>query len=200
MQTHQQDHHKTASANLGLIATAIKLMGMRFDNDFAREDAWQEGYLGLVNAAAKWDAEGGAAFSTYAITGIELAIRRARGRHKGLNYRSAVREGRVPTPPVSLDAMAGEDGRPYSDSIADPTRCTESSGLQSVLLGEAAHAASAVCNDHIDRAILIALLDPTIGARHVRSTVAAETGLNVQAIRKRHLRLKRLLGHSLLDA
>jgi RNA polymerase primary sigma factor len=109
-------------ANLGLVralARRYRGSGMPF------EDLVQEGSVGLIRAAEKFDHRRGVKFSTYAAWWIRGAMRDAIGRSSLIRVPAgadpelaAVR--RAAQPVASLDAPIGEAMTPLGELVADP--------------------------------------------------------------------------------
>lgn len=105
------DQRKLVEDNIGLVGYTICRF-MHMIEKFDEKDAYQQGCLGLINAAMKYKPELGIAFSTYAVNGIHLALcewlRHMMTGREQLN-RTAVR---IDRPPI------GYDDDPFS-TVAD---------------------------------------------------------------------------------
>lgn len=85
---------------------------------YCREDALQDGVLGLMRAVQRFDPGRGVTFSTYATKWILGAVRSGLTR-SDTNRRRADRLGVVYVPPVSLDAVRSDvDDRALVDDLA----------------------------------------------------------------------------------
>lgn len=113
-------------------------------------DLVQEGCIGLIEAAERFDPERGVRFSTYAVPWIRQAVDRAVQRHQRvvrIPRRVAAKAGDDPgelpradlLPPASLDVvMAGEER--LADCLPDPTADPERDAIHAVLIASLAEA------------------------------------------------------------
>ena len=104
---------KLISENLGLIGWSIQRFFPHVP-DVDREDAWQDGFFGLVRAARGYDFDMGLKFSTYATGWIRSAVQKGRGNAYGINFRRAISKGDSFSTPISLDKTSGQDGDAYT--------------------------------------------------------------------------------------
>lgn len=152
--------------NLGLIGWAIKRFFPHV-HETDREDAWQDGFFGLVRAARGYDFDMGLKFSTYATTWIRSSIQKGRGQANGVNFRRAVSNGDVFVAPLSLDkgfttASSGTDwsDSPLNDRIAD----TSDTGKDATNMAVASSLVSALMEasrDEMDKAIAEEIIGST---------------------------------------
>jgi DNA-directed RNA polymerase specialized sigma24 family protein len=111
------DHERwLAEQNLGLVYEVI-LRRFRYLHGDDRDDAVQDGFLGLVRAIRGHDRSKGE-LSTYADPWITKAINEGRGRLEGINYRRAVVRGETVPTTVSIHGV-DEDGAALVDKLAD---------------------------------------------------------------------------------
>ena len=68
------DHHSLILSHEWVVGWAVRRSGRRLE----QQEAWQEGWVALVGAAAEWDGQG--RFADFAAPRVRVAIRRARRR------------------------------------------------------------------------------------------------------------------------
>jgi len=176
------EHWQIVLDNTGLVWRHVNRMRLV---ESCREDAYQDGLLGLLRAAMLFDPDRGYTFATYADAWIRQYIAKGRARVEGKNYRRAVASGDTYTPPESLDADLGSDnGFTLAELLPDRTDpCDDVErhlALDVVLAG---------CNDSIDLAILgLMALDGGVPLREI----AEDNSVSVQTVRNRRLRLRHL--------
>lgn len=113
---------KLINENLGLIGWSIQRFFPHVP-DVDREDAWQDGFFGLVRAARGYDFDMGLKFSTYATGWIRSAVQKGRGSAYGINFRRAISKGDSFSTPVSLDKIQGHEGD--SQTLGDTLSSTD---------------------------------------------------------------------------
>lgn len=150
--------------NLGLIGWAIQRFFPHVP-DVDREDAWQDGFFGLVRAAKGYDFDMGLKFSTYATTWIRSSVQKGRGQANGVNFRRAISRGEVFVTPSSLDKTIGsssfgsDSDFTLIDSLEDRA---EPVSTQAINLAEASvitQALKEASRDDIDLAIANELIE-----------------------------------------
>lgn len=107
-------------------------------------DLVQEGCIGLLQAANRFDPERGFRFSTYAVPWIKQAVDRAAltqaravriPRRKARKVGDDEQERQDMLPAASLEASAGNDEAPsLADQLADPEADPESDAIRAVML------------------------------------------------------------------
>lgn len=185
------------AANHGLISFTIQRFHKHQINDiYTYDDAWQDGYFGLIRAVQKFDPDRGIKFSTYAVTWIRQGIQRGVGALEGSNWRrenvgaEKFRLGLDPRP-LSLDwgytAAAGEDdtGDLAATLIADSDPASEA--VDNLTLAHVRAVGEAQCRDRLDLDILTELFDGNTAGSAAR--IAREHGISGEAVRLRRMRL-----------
>lgn len=173
------DERRMVEDNTGLVGTVV-YRWLRLNGPLA-EDAMQDGMLGLMRAAQKFDPSLGFTFSTYAMAWIRQSIGRGREAYEGRNLARANRNGEEWNPPTSLDAA--RDGIALATALAaadDPERDT----LDALERDERRAVLAACCKDDIDRMALRARLE---GCSF--QAIAGAAGVSHQTIRVRLDRL-----------
>lgn len=188
-------------ANTGLIDFTINRFGFDSSNGYTRADAWQDGYLGLIDAVRRWKPERGS-LATIAVIYIFKAIRSGRGQFGGIDYRRSRRNGQRVEIPLSLDRPATGQTDTLADSLmADPDASPESEALRASLLATIAEVGHALCATDLERAVLEALLDfddhRLPAAKH--RTVAANFGVQAEHVRRVQHRLFARIRAALAD-
>jgi RNA polymerase primary sigma factor len=123
----EQEHAVALSARQGNLAAEQKLVrhnlslvmlvaGRQRRGTLSLDDLIQEGNLGLLRAAAKFDPHAGTRFSTYAVWWIRAFV----GRYlRGARSTVRPRSGTVAQADVSLDVMAGDEDSIRLDLLTD---------------------------------------------------------------------------------
>lgn len=183
------EHYQMALANRGLIGFTIKRFRVRVDSDYTADDAFQDGWGGLVRAAQKFDPDKGFRFATYAIVHIRAAIQQGRGNHSGVNYRRNERTKARHIDEVSLDAEIADGASTY-DLVADEAD-TAAAALDAVMSETLRTRGHLACRDRLDRAIFDLMIDPN---EHwypgsIARELEAEFGASTEAVRRRYVGL-----------
>jgi RNA polymerase sigma factor (sigma-70 family) len=176
------EHWETVQANLGLIGWQVRRM--RLPSDEA-EEAFQDGLIGLLRAAEKFEPERGFKFSTYAIFWIRQAIDRGRSERLGANYRRSIRTNSTYEAPLSSDELRTTDGATLDMLLVDGDIGPEASAT----LVAAVRRLTEACLDELDLDILRATY---LGDR--LDDVAERHGVSRSTVRNRILRLRRRSG------
>lgn len=184
------EQHQMALANIGLIGFVIDRFRIQTNDSYTHEDAWQDGWFGLVRACQKFQPERGHKFSTYAVVRIRSAIQKGRGHHEGSNYRRDIRTGVEHVRALSID-VDDEDTEPIRERIIDPVD-VESSAIASEELDRLRRYAIECCLDDVDQAIVDAIFDPEnfVAIRGVVEVVVSRYGVNESLVRRRVRRIK----------
>lgn len=160
------------------------------DDGYGYADAYQDGWLGL--AAAVQIHSNSDRFARHAVDQIWKGIVRGRGLHSGRNWRrKAHRRTAIDRPPVfslseTLDLGEGE-GSTLADRVPDHRPGPDQVVTDALDLAAAVTAGRRACTDHIDRAVLAWMLDPT-DERPIHD-LATQFRRNPEAIRRRRLRI-----------
>lgn len=180
-------------ANLGLVGFMLSKIarsspsGRWRDDEY--DDARQDGVLGLMRAAQKFDPELGIKFSSYATIWIRQTIQRGRGTANGVNYRAARRQGRAFESPLPLDAPSQMDLPSVEEVMPGPD--LEPRVIDSVLLDAMREEVATWDLDEIDRAIIESLFVLTDEAQiHRDSAVAARFGRSLSGVVNRRKRIQ----------
>ncbi|MFN8535089.1 MAG: sigma-70 family RNA polymerase sigma factor [Dehalococcoidia bacterium] len=139
----QGARNRLVQQNLRLVyREAIRYRGFWLD----LADLVQEGCIGLLQAAERYDPDRGVRFSTYAVPWIRQAVDRASKAHRRLvriprtvDVSSGDDPDAAPRPdllpPASLDVPSGVPGsETLAESLADPSADPERDAIHSVLL------------------------------------------------------------------
>jgi RNA polymerase sigma factor (sigma-70 family) len=171
--------HDLAEQNLGLIGFVIRKWHRHLPPE-EQDEAYQDGYIGLLRAAEKFDPQKGWAFSTYAVFWVRRFIMQGREEREGINYRRAVRAGSSYLEPKSLSTVLG-DGIDLADTLIAAEDVEATVGRR-VLAAQVAARATRMCADDIDRAALARLTGEgeTLVAAEARLGVSRQTVLNRQ--------------------
>lgn len=160
--------------HLGLVHRVVNGPGRRMlgrPSEYDRNDAEQDGYMGLLSAARTYDPTKGARFSTYATACILNEVRKGYGRALGLNYRHAARSGEFFSGDLRLEAPVGGD-RTLLDVIADAEPVaddTASDGwLPGLLSSLSPRDRVVVTNPSRDAARLLGIKPASVQRRRVR--------------------------------
>lgn len=173
------DHWQMAVDNHGLVWRHVNRLQ---PPEHVRDDMYQDGLLGLVRAAMKFDPAKGYTFATYADAWIINAIQRGRGARDGRSWRSAERKGVLLDDPLSLDAplpgmRVGLDGMIAADS--DPEG--------EAVFRDLADRVYRCCDDELD----VAVAETMICDRGVTSGVLANLHeVNRQTVWNRRAKLR----------
>jgi hypothetical protein len=183
-----------ALANTGLIAFVIERFRLPTNDDYTFDDAWQDGWFGLVRAVQNFDPSRGFKFSTFAVAEIRSAVQKGRGRHEGLNYRHEERVGAgtgltLVDRELSIDAPNGQ-GETIADRIP-ATGCVEDQAIAASHLSLIRDAAASICDDDIDRAIFDRIVDAdeTATGIEIQRAVAESHGITFDAAYRRRRKL-----------
>lgn len=184
------EQYQMALANVGLIGFVIDRFKVQTNDSYTAEDAWQDGWFGLVRACQKFQPERGHKFSTYAVVRIRSAMQKGRGHHEGSNYRRDIRSGVEHVRALSID-VDDEGAEPIRDRIADSTD-VEAAAIASEQLNRLRCYASGFCNDEIDSVIVEAIFDPDKDAslRGLIDDIVARFGVSEAMVRHRVRRIK----------
>lgn len=181
--------HQMASENLGLIGWTLGRY-FRWLSEDEKEDAWQDGYFGLLRAAEKYDPETGNRFSTYAVIWIRQFINRGIDWRAGANHRRAKHFEEEPPTVLSLDwEYEGE----RSFSMADMLESGDMVDDEACAAADAASVAAVLvpmCRDDVDRAALVWMLSD-----ESMSSFADQHGVHRQTFAMRIERLKGMYRH-----
>lgn len=177
--------------NLGLVVFVLK----RRRTPASRwDDEYQDGVLGLMRAAQKFEPERGFRFSTYAMAWIREGIQKGHARVKGVSYRSAVAAGRPYEDPLSLDVPLGtEAGVVLGDTLVSAEDPAE---LATRIVGgrqqahEVVRQLRAACRDDADHRVVDALISGTPLQR-----IAPEVGLRPATLQNRRNQLVSRVRH-----
>lgn len=164
------EHKVMAEANEGLIGWVIGRWHRRdLSNVYGYNDAWQDGWLGLVTAVQRFDPELGT-FSVYACWYIRRSIVHGLGLVAGRNARRRPAQASAEDRrrPLSLDmpALVG-DGEPaisVGDLVPDQRPTPEAAAVAAVDLERALAIARRSCKDDLDRDLLDGMLHLGPGA------------------------------------
>lgn len=184
------EHWQMVTDNTGLVWRIVNRMKLA---EAQREDAFQDGCLGLLRAAMLFDPSKGFTFSTYANSWIIQGIERGRGRLEGSNYRRATvgRSWREWEPPASLDAGLGHanDAGTLADFLQGDDPDPADLGSLAVAADEASARLLRSCRDPLDLDIVAGMVSDTLGSLRV---VAERHGVTPGAVRWRRKRLRDL--------
>lgn len=174
-------------ANMALVHWHLQRARVRADE---YDDRLQDGMLGLIRAAQKYEPGRGFTFATYAMFWIRQAIPKGRGVEQGRSHRSAAHAGVDYNPPLSLDLEYADSGDTLGRSLAVDAR-VEARGVARALVAEIEDLARRWQLDDIDRAVLAELLTASVEAWRTRErAVAARVGRSQECIRRRRVRLQ----------
>lgn len=183
------------AANHGLIGwTITRFCKHRITGMHTYEDAWQDGWFGLVRAVEKFEPERGLKFSTYATTWIRQAVDRGCGDFEGKNWRRenvGPEKGRLGLDPraLSLDHPTGDDeGAPMSLAgilVSDDDPASEA--CNSLIIDALRAQGAAQCRDDLDRDVLAMLLAGS--PPRAMAALARKHGKTNEAVRLRKMRL-----------
>lgn len=149
--------------------------------EYRRDDAYQDGQVGLIYAAQGWDPGRGLAFSTYAVVFVAGEIIRGSCRFDGINQRRAQLAGERYRPPGALDDQVAV-------ALLDPSAGPEHVALQRALLEDVTAAMADWAETPLDRTILLELATPSERSWLSRdAAVARRHGTNRETVRKRRL-------------
>lgn len=174
--------------NTGLVGFVLR---RRHTPDNEWDDSFQDGLIGLMRAAQKFDPARGYQFSTYAMAWIRQAVQRGTGLREGVNWRRVYvqrAEGATYEAPLSLDHhTAGHEDEHwtlgdqlYADD--DPETIAIGNVDQPALLQRLLH----VCADALDVAIVTSALSDD---HFSRRAIAEQHGVSHEWVRQRMLRL-----------
>lgn len=149
-----------------------------------REDAHQDGLMGLVRAAMLFDESRGFTFATYADAWVRQYIAKGLGRAEGSNYRRAQNGGHLGDyeAPTSLDFVIDEGGTTSGDVLPDPTTDVEGHVMWLSLVDEV----RAACRDELDEMIAERVV---CGGRLGSAALGDAHGVPAAAVRRRKARL-----------
>lgn len=180
----------TVDRNLGLIGwTITHPAAPLISRLYTCDDAYQDGWLGLCHAATTHPDD--PRFAGLAIRRIYHEIHRGRGLVEGRNWRrrQVRRHHGDRLEPLSLHTPTSST-RPdatLADTLPDPTPGPAERAATLDLCRRAIDAGHRACNDHIDRAVLAWILDPT--DTRPAHELARLHDRHPEAIRRRRLRL-----------
>lgn len=156
----------------------------------ARDDARQDGLLGLARAAEKFDPSRGVKFATYATFWIRQAITRGADAAEGINARRARRSRAAYDRPTSLD-HTNEHTAPIDP--ADPTD-VETHALEHTTVIAVIEAIGPHLRDELDITILCHLIDT---GHADLAALATQFDMSRSALAKRRSRLIDLMRQEL---
>lgn len=119
------DQQALAARNTKLVWFVISKYGFRPTGMDSWDDLYQEGCVGLLKAAQRYDAGRGCAFTSFAVACVRSELRDYARRAKA-GMRSAAKA-------VSLYALTDDVGRPYADRLADNAPPLEEAVLDGML-------------------------------------------------------------------
>lgn len=184
------EQYQMALDNVGLIGFCIERFKVQVNDNYTAEDAFQDGWFGLVRACQKFQPERGHKFSTYAVVRIRSAMQKGRGHHEGTNYRRDIRVGAEHVRALSID-VDDESTEAIRDRLAGVAD-TEAAAVNTISLDLMRRHAAARCADEVDQAIVEALFDVDYGKnlRELGDEIAERFGVSVPMVRRRIRRLK----------
>lgn len=189
------DQQAMVEANVGLVGFFLN----RWKTPAGQwDDAYQDGLIGLMRAAQKYEPLKGFTFSTYAQHWIRAGLQKGERAFEGRTFRAA-QDGRGEWhPTVSLDAeLDGLDDRvTLGDAVLVDDTDPADEATTSVLLTQLEARAKSHRFDRIDRAIIRDLFDPRrldVALTERDERLADRFGYSREMIRQRRRRLQSLL-------
>ena len=170
-----------------------------FGVDYQRADAWQDGWIGLADAARRFDPSYEVPFSAMARPRVHGAIADGIGRLRGISWRRAERfprghEQRAANRQavLSLDVPVWNDDSLETEADRLEARTAPVPDLVAARLGweQALQNADMVCDDDLDRAALAWL---ALDASTSVADYAAELGVPWSTLHYRIIRLRRYM-------
>lgn len=183
------DQRRLVEANIALVPWVLKRMRIA---PTEYDDKFQDGLLGLIRAAQKYEPARGFTFSTYAHNWIRAGIQSGTARFEGSGYRRALLNDEPYLRPVSLDTppRGDDDSGTLLDLIAavdaDPTEQIEHDEAGDELL----RLVLTVARDHIDHTLAVSIAE---GASLKKAAAAAHC--SGQVARNRLDRISARLRH-----
>lgn len=186
------EHWQIVLDNTGLVWRHVNRL--RID-EHERDDAYQDGLLGLLRAAQLYDPVKGYAFATYADAWIVNGIQRGHGRAMGRNYRRATERPWANGPwaperslqePLSLGA---DGGSALLGDVIPSDRDTEWEGVFAATVNEAAVTVVGACRDVIDVEVAALMME---GELKGGQEIADRHGMSRANVSKRRARLQAL--------
>lgn len=176
--------------NMGLIGMTMKEFFKLPERDW--EDAFQNGYFGLLKAAQRYDFGRGIRFSTYAVNWIRREI--GRGRAIDVNERRSIVQRRPIEHPLSLNVQSSFAPE-YEIGDLLVARGSESGSLATANVAARAvmRAAVHLCDDAIDLTVVQSIVDAGLdGQRPNLAALARKHGLSDRVL---HRRYRRIISH-----
>lgn len=153
------------------------------------DDEFQDGLLGLMRAAQKFEPARGFRFSTYAMAWIKQGIQRGEGNVNGVSYRYARSHHEEWEEPLSGDAEVPGTDFTFNELLVSPSN-VENNAVENVTADDTWQMLHACCKDDFDHALLDSLLDGDS-----LSDIGRRGPLTAQAVKQRRDRIGSRLRH-----
>ena len=181
------EQREMVAANLGLVGFAVPKWA-RTSAAYDFDDAFNDGFFGLVRAAQLFRPELGHRFSTYAVIWIRQAMQRGFDSVEGSNYRRVERSGDDWVAPLSLDyeydSPSADDG-PVSLAglIADGDPEPDELTARRLDAERAVRLVRESCRTEIERDLVEEMMAADVPQAEVIVRLAARHGVGLEAVR-----------------